>query len=197
MIKIGITGGIGSGKSLICDLFARLGISIYKADEKAKCLMNTSHIIRKKLTTKFGNNVYPEGILDRRHLASIIFNDRIALDYVNSIVHPEVAHDFDIWCSYRMNDPYVIEESALLFESNGYKKMDKTITVYAPLEIRIFRAMNRDKATREQILSRIANQMPEDEKIKLSDITIYNNEEQSIIEQVLHLHRTFNSNYTL
>src|SRR6266498_4309644 len=147
MIKVGITGGIGSGKSLVCEIFSKLGIPIYKADEHAKLLMNTNSQIKDKLTAKFGPDVYKHNAINRPLLADIIFNNREALEFVNTTVHPVVASDFDAWCNLHFSHPYVIEEAALLFESGAYHRMDKVITVLAPENIRKQRVVKRDNIT--------------------------------------------------
>lgn len=188
MIKVGVTGGIGSGKSIVCEIFARLGVRIYNADERAKALINNDVRIRQKLIEKFGPEVYKNDQLNRPVLANIIFSDKAAIEFVNSIVHPAVADDFDAWCATLGQESYVIEEAALLFESGAYKRMDKMITVFALSDIRLKRVMLRDKVSEEQVLTRMNNQLSDEEKIKLSDFVIDNNEKISILTQVLRLH---------
>ncbi len=188
MIKVGITGGIGSGKSLVCDIFRKLGIQVYVADDRAKTLMNSDHQIKGKLISKFGESLYKKDLLNRGLLAGIIFEDKVALDFVNSIVHPAVAVDFEEWCNLWKADSYVIEEAALLFESGAFKQMDKMITVYAPDDLRIKRVVQRDNASIEQVRQRMSHQMNDEEKVKLSDYVIYNDDNHSILEQVLNFH---------
>lgn len=192
MIKVGITGGIGSGKSIVCEIFSRLGIPVYNADMRAKYLMQNSSRIRQQLTEKFGPDVFKNNLLNRKFLAEIIFNDQEALTFVNSIVHPEVAFDFEHWSRNYTKLSYTIEEAALLFESGAFQKMDKIITVYAPISIRLKRVMDRDKVTREQVISRMENQMTEEEKINRSHYIIYNDEKNSVLDQVLTLHSLLN-----
>jgi len=191
MIKVGITGGIGSGKSLICDVFRKLGVAVYEADSRAKILMNTYPQIREKLMLKFGKSVYKNGLINKELLAGIIFDNRDALEFVNSIVHPAVALDFQAWCNLQTDSEYVIEEAALLYESGTYKSMDKMITVYAPLDLRLKRVMVRDNVTKEQVLQRMDNQITDEEKVKHSDYVIYNDEKHSLLEQVVDLHKIF------
>jgi dephospho-CoA kinase len=191
MIKIGITGGIGSGKSLVCDIFRKLGISVYNADSRAKIITNESTEIRNALIAKFGKEIFKNNQLNRSLLAEIIFKDKTALEYVNSLIHPAVRIDFGNWCKQHETEPYVIEEAALHFESGAYKEMDKMITIYAPEDIRIKRVSSRDGLSPEQIKSRIKNQWPEEEKLQKSDFVIYNDEKHSVLEQVLKLHEIF------
>jgi dephospho-CoA kinase len=190
MIKVGITGGIGSGKSLVCEIFLRLGISIYNADTRAKWLMNSDEKIKQILISKWGQQIYKNNQLDRSMLAGIIFDNKEAIDLVNSIVHPAVGIDFKNWCKEHTNEIYIIKEAALLFESNADKDLDTMVTVYSKKNIRIERVIKRDKITREQVISRINNQLPDEEKVKRSEFVIVNNEEQSVLMQVLNLHNT-------
>lgn len=192
MIKVGITGGIGSGKSIVCEIFSRLGVPVYNADIRAKYLMQNSVKIRQQLLRKFGPEVFKHNQLNRKFLADIIFHDQVALSFVNSVVHPEVASDFEQWSAKHKTVSYTIEEAALLFESGAFQKMDRIILVYAPLSLRLKRVMNRDKATREQVISRMENQMPEEEKISHSQYIIQNDEKNSVLEQVLRFHSLLN-----
>ncbi|HEX2937090.1 MAG TPA: dephospho-CoA kinase [Bacteroidales bacterium] len=187
MIKVGITGGIGSGKSIVCALFAGIGIPVYDSDSRAKKLMNEDETIKQSLTGYFGKEIYAEGTLNRSLLAQRIFNNKPALEFVNNIVHPAVRNDFLQWASCQ-NAPYVIEEAALLFESNAYQLLDKVITVSCPEELRIQRVIERDKTTRENVLQRIKNQLPESEKVNRSDFVIINDDQHSLIEQVNNIH---------
>jgi dephospho-CoA kinase len=189
MIKVGVTGGIGSGKSMVCEVFARLGIRVYHADDQAKILMNDAIHIRQQLTEKFGQEIYKDNQLNRPLLANIIFNDKAAITFVNSIVHPAVADNFEAWCASEVPGPYVIEEAALLFESGAYNLMDKMVTVCAPFDVRLKRVMLRDNVTEEQVLRRMNNQLSEGERLKQSDFVVYNDEKTSILEQVLKLHK--------
>ena len=188
MIKVGITGGIGSGKTTVCEIFIRLGISLYNSDSKAKWLMNNNENIKQQLIERWGSQLYKNNQLDRSFLAEIIFADKKALEYVNSIVHPAVNTDFKKWSILHTKEVYVIEESALLFESKAYSDMDVTVTVYSPENIRIERVIKRDNVSREQVINRINNQLSDQEKVKRSEFVIYNNEKQSLLEQVLNLH---------
>jgi dephospho-CoA kinase len=191
MIKIGITGGIGSGKSIVCEIFEKLNVSVYNADFKAKILTNEDIQIRKKLISRFGNSLFKNNQLDRKKLADIIFTDEEELEFVTSIIHPAVKADFEKWCKQHATEPYIIEEAALLFESGNYKYMDKMVTVYAPEALRLKRVMLRDKMTPEQVKNRMKNQLTDEEKMKRSDFLIYNDDKNSVLEQVLKLHNIF------
>lgn len=184
MIKLGITGGIGSGKTVVSEILYLYGISVYIADAESKILTNVSPVIRKKLINLFGRDIYIGEQLNKSLLASHIFNDKEKLHTVNNIIHPEVYKHFDEWCTSHSNRKIVALESAILFESGFNKVVDKVITVYTPLEIRIMRVMDRDNISREKVLDRIKNQMPDEEKINLSDFVIVNDDTQSVLEQV-------------
>jgi dephospho-CoA kinase len=188
MIKVGITGGIGSGKSIVCEVFRKFGTSIYNADSRAKTITNEDFGIRNQLTSKFGNEIFKNNQLDRSMLAEIIFKNKHALEFVNSVIHPAVGLDFHNWCKQHETEPYVIEEAALLFESGGYKEMDQMITVYAPETLRIKRVNFRDGLSPDEIQNRMNNQWPDEEKLQRSNFVIYNDEKQSVVEQVLKLH---------
>lgn len=192
MIKLGITGGIGSGKSTVSQIFATLGIPVYIADIESKRLTDTSPIIKYKLTKLFGEDLYPNNRLDKKKLASLIFNNEEYLDKVNKIIHPEVAKDYQDWVTKHKKSNIVAKEAAILFESGFNKFVDKTIMVYTPLEMRIERTMKRDNVNRENVLNRIKNQMPDEEKAKLSDFIIVNDNSRSLIEQVLTILKELN-----
>lgn len=185
MVKVGITGGIGSGKSTITELFMMCGIPAYIADTESKKLVASSPVIKEKLIKLFGEELYPDGILNKKLLASHIFNDKQKLETVNAIIHPEVEKDFRKWVQVHSNEPILIHEAAILFESGFNKLMDKVIMVYAPIDIRIQRVINRDNNQYADVLKRMENQMKDEEKINLSDFIIVNDETQSLIEQVI------------
>jgi len=190
MLKVGITGGIGSGKSLVCEIFKQLGIAVYHADTESKQLVNTDTEIRTKLIAQFGEQIYAQNNeIARKQLAALIFNDKQALNIVNSIVHPVVVQHFEQWILNHQNEKYILKEAAILFESDTYKNMDKIITVCSPLEIRIKRVMERDNTNRETILKRIENQLSDEDKIAQSDFVITNDEKQLIIPQVIEIHK--------
>jgi len=189
MLKIGITGGIGSGKTTVCHLFETLHIPVYYADDAAKWLMNNNADLIIAIKNAFGSDVYnDQKQLQRTKLASIVFSNANARKLLEGLVHPAVEQHNQQWIEQHKNAPYVLKEAALIFESGSYKHLDKVITVTAPLELRISRVTKRDNATREQVEARIAAQMPDEEKIRLSDFVIYNNEQQMLIPQVMHIH---------
>jgi dephospho-CoA kinase len=186
MIKLGLTGGIGSGKSVVASLFEIAGIPVYIADTESKRLTNTSPAIRKELVGLFGENLYVNGELNKKRLASLIFNDKEALNRVNAIIHPEVNRDFLQWAS-RQQAPVCAIETAILFESGFDKYVDLSVMVYAPLEVRIERAAIRDNASYEEITRRIRNQLPDERKKERASFIIYNDGKQALIPQVAKL----------
>lgn len=185
MIKLGITGGIGSGKSTVSEIFSLCGVPVYIADKESKRLTETSDIIRERLINIFGCELFANGVLNKPLLASHIFNDRKKLDIVNNIIHPVVKNDFCEWVRFNEKHNVVAQEAAILFESGFNTLMDKVVMVYTPLEMRIERVMERDKVSREKVLERIQNQMPDEKKVELSDFVIVNDGTMSVIEQVL------------
>lgn len=190
-LKIGITGGIGVGKSVVTKIFKVLGIPTYDADREAKDIMVKNDAVRQSLMQTFGKEVYFEdGSLNREWLGKRVFSDADELKKLNAIVHPAVIKDGEDWAAAQTSI-YSVKEAALLFESGSYKALDFTILVVSPLELRIERVMQRDKVDREEVLRRINKQMPEEEKEKLSDCIVYNDDEHSLIEQVMELHQKF------
>jgi len=191
MLKIGITGGIGSGKSTVCKVFEVMGIPVFYADQAAKSLMASDSEIRETLVQTFGKDTYQQdGTLNRAHLANLVFKDAQKLEKLNQIVHPAVFKAFDEWCAKQFS-PYVVKEAALLFESNSYQMCNYTILVCAPEELKIKRISKRDGSNRTEILARMAKQMTDSEKIKLADFLLINDEQQLLIPQILELHRQF------
>lgn len=187
MLKIGITGGIGSGKSTICHFFRLLGVPVFEADPEAKKIMNQSPVIRSKLRMLFGNDIYlANQTIDRKKLAGLIFNSPPLLEEVNSIVHPEVRKHFFDWCD-KQNSPYIVHEAAILFESGFYRMMDQTILVTAPLEERIRRVLARENTTEEDIRNRISKQWPDEEKMKLATYILKNNNEELLLPRLIEL----------
>ena len=196
MTTIGITGGIGSGKSTLSRLLETSGVPVYIADTEAKKLMNTSPDIKGKLIQKFGEAIYSEDGLNREKLASLIFDNSEAIAYVNSIVHPAVRADFIEWAEYCLC-PVIAVESAILFESRLDALVDFTVTVSAPLEIRMERILQRDRLSEKEITDRIANQMPEEEKIDRSDFVIINDDYHALIPQAEALINLFSNQSSL
>jgi dephospho-CoA kinase len=192
MKKIGITGSIGSGKSTVTQIFATLGVPVYDADTRAKLLMVTSPALIQSIKDLFGNEAYlPSGALNRKHISDKAFTDKTILTQLNGLVHPAVYNDFDEW-SNAQQTPYVIKEAALMFESNSYKQLDEVIVVTAPEELRIQRAIARDGVTKEAVVSRMKNQLSQEEKLARGQYEIKNNEMELLIPQVLKLHAYFN-----
>jgi len=192
MKLIGLTGGIGSGKSTVAGLFRTLGIPVYESDLRAKLLMQSNEHVRHALITLFGNDVYTEeNELNRKWIASQVFNHPALLKQLNEIVHPAVFQDLIDWANEasQQKAPYLIQESALLFEENLAKRMTAIVLVVAPEEVRIERVMKRDQASREDVLNRIKNQLPDDQKIPGADYIIYNDGERSLIDQVMDIDR--------
>jgi dephospho-CoA kinase len=189
ILKVGITGGIGSGKTTVCKIFETLGIPVYYADDRAKWIMVNDPQIVSGVKKLFGNEAYFEdGSLNRKHIASKAFKDKSKLQKLNYLVHPAVGKDGIDWHNSQKEVPYTLKEAAIMFESDNYKLLDKTITVYAPKETRIERVMKRDGSTRAEIESRMNRQMPEEEKVKLADFVIYNDGEKLLVDQVLAIH---------
>lgn len=188
MIIVGLTGGIGSGKTTVAKQFSELDIPIYIADDEAKSLMNRSKVIRRKLVKLFGDKAYIDGELNKPFIANIIFNDKTYLQQMNAIVHPKVAKHFEKWV-LKQDAPYVIKEVAILFENNGHKTCDYVITVVAPIKTRIKRLLKRDHTSKEKIEAIINNQWTDEEKIKLSHFVIENIELDNTIKQVHKIHK--------
>lgn len=187
MLKIGLTGGIGSGKTTIAHIFEVLGIPVYYADEAAKTLMNEDPELRRQIQELFGPEAYKKEELDRRFLAGLVFSDPEKLHRLNEVVHPATQKDGDRWMS-RQKTPYAIKEAALIFEAGLDPSFDYIIGVTAPEPLRISRVIKRDQSSREKVLQRIRQQMDEEEKIKRCDFVIVNDEEQAVLPQVLGVH---------
>jgi dephospho-CoA kinase len=191
MLRVGITGGIGSGKTTACKLFEKLGVPVYYADIRAKELMRDDKNLRKKIIELFGDGAYlPDGELNREFLAAIVFNNEEKLTGLNELVHPVVAADSQSWNEIleRNNYRYTLREAALLVETGSYKFLDKLIVVTAPLEERVKRVMLRDGSTEQQVMARINAQMPEEEKVKLADYVVLNSDLLSLASQVKEIH---------
>lgn len=184
MIKLGVTGGIGSGKSVVTQLLGLYNIPVYVADIESKRLTESSPVIRRKLIGMFGDGIYKDGRLNKALLASHIFGDSDKLQAVNGIIHPEVKDDLSGWFLRQEGQVIVAVESAIAFESGFDRLTDKMIMVYTPLDMRIERVMKRDGASRRKVLDRIESQMPDEEKARLSDFVIDNSGSCSVIEQV-------------
>ncbi|MDQ0638497.1 dephospho-CoA kinase [Pedobacter sp. W3I1] len=193
MYKVGITGGIGSGKTTACKVFEVLGIPVFYADTVAKEIMCTDVLLMEGIKSTFGKESYFEdGKLNNKHIAGIVFNNDEKLAKLNALVHPAVFRAFDAWeATIPSTVPYTLKEAAILFESGSYKLCDTTILIIAPYEVKLKRLMQRDGVTEEQVMARMDKQLSDEEKTKMADHFIVNDEQQSIIEQVLALHREF------
>lgn len=193
MLKVGITGGIGSGKTTICRIFETLGIPVFYADTVAKEIMVNDAILIKGVKDAFGDESYlPGGILNNKHIAGIVFNNADELAKLNALVHPAVFRAFDNWViKLPKNVPYILKEAALLFESGSYKMCDKNILVTAPLVLKLARVTKRDGVTEDQVKARMDKQFTDEKKIKMADYLINNNETDSLITQVMNLHQLF------
>jgi len=189
MLKAGVTGGIGSGKTLVCSILEKLGIPVYYADTEARRLMNQQEELRLQITDLLGKEAYSGGELNRQYVASRVFGKPVELEALNALVHPAVHEDFHRWAQEQKDAPCVVEEAALLFESGGHKMLDMTVLVLAPTELRIERVMKRDGLEREAVELRIQHQMDEDAKKKLASSIIYNDDSGLLLPRVVHLHQ--------
>ena len=192
MLKIGVTGGIGSGKTTVCKVFELLGVPVFYADTVAKSIMHSDLILRKEIIETFGEGSYSKtGELNRPYLSSIVFKNEVQLDKLNALVHPAVFRAFDLWVTGHAEEHYVIKEAALLFESDAHKMCDQTVLVLSPEAIRISRIKARDGISTEDILLRMKRQFSDAQKKELADHILLNDEEQLLIPQILALHQHF------
>lgn len=190
MLRIGITGGIGSGKSTVAGIFSVLGIPVYNSDNASKRLMAEDENLQKNIITSFGESSYVDGSLNRKYLAAQVFNDSEKLALLNSLVHPATINDARQWME-KQKSVYAIKEAALIFESGSDQFLDYVIGVQSPAALRIARAMERDNLAHEEIEARMKLQMDEGEKMKRCDFIVVNDEQQLLIPQVLSLHEKF------
>lgn len=184
---VGLTGGIGSGKTTVAKMFSALGIAVYNSDIEAKKLTNSSKSIRQQLISLLGEETYKDGILNRKFMAEKIFNDKELLSQVNSIIHPKVAQQFKNWVAIQ-NSPYVIKEAAILYESGSAAQCDLVILVTAPKNVRLQRVMDRDQVSREEVEARMKNQWSDSKKAKLADFVIQNTNLVNTKKQVESIH---------
>lgn len=192
MLKIGITGGIGSGKTTVCKVFELLGIPIFYADNVAKSIMQTDSQLQKEIINEFGNQSYStDGQLNRPFISSIVFKDELRLKKLNAIVHPAVFRAFDKWILEHQAAPYIIKEAALLFESESYKMCNLSILITSPESTRISRIMARDHISEQEVILRMKRQFSDEQKKKLADYILVNDEIQLLIPQILDLHQKF------
>lgn len=188
MLKIGLTGGMGSGKTTVSRIFSVLGIPVFYADDVAKQLMNEDESLKKKIIQLFGENAYQDNELNRKFIAGIVFNDKFKLEQLNAVVHPVTIAAAANWIN-KQTSPYIIKEAALMFESAAAVHLDYVIGVYAPQHLRLQRVMQRDNVKREDVLARMNSQIDETIKMKLCDFIIVNDEQQAVLPQVISLHK--------
>jgi len=189
MLRLGITGGIGSGKTTVCRLFEHLAVPVYNADSRAKYLVEHVQDLKSELLSAFGPETFLNGLYNRSYIAGIVFADPVKLKLLNGIIHPYVLKDWAQFCFEHRNEAYVIKEAAIMLESDGRQSVDRIALVYAPFEMRMERLLNRDASDPEAIRARMKAQMPEEDKMKLADDIIYNDGRHSLIWQVLDLHK--------
>ncbi len=189
MIRIGLTGGIGSGKSLISNVFKLLGAYVYNTDIAAKNIYHTNADLKQKLINYFGQDVYLEtGKINRQFLSKQIFNDKKKLELLNNWVHPLVQQDFENQQELHKNSPYIVKESAILIESGAYRNVDKIIVVTAPKPVRIERVCRRDNTSQQEVERRIKNQLDDNERLKYAHFVVENDDKKLVIPQVLNIH---------
>ena len=192
MLKIGITGGIGSGKTTVCRVFELLGIPIFYADTVAKLIMNTDPVLKEEILQTFGEKSYSmDGVLNRAHLSSIVFNNESELNKLNALVHPAVFRAFDKWLAIHHDAPYIIKEAALLFETKSYTMCDLSVLVVSPEASRVRRVIVRDGISHDEIVLRMKRQFSDEQKMKLADHILFNDENQLLIPQILELDQQF------
>lgn len=190
MLKIGITGNIGSGKTTVCQLFELLGAPVFFADFHAKRVMTEDLVLVETIRNTFGAEAYfKDGSLNRKYISNIVFKNEAELEKLNALVHPAVFRAFDLWAIQFNTKIYVLKEAAILFESGSDRQCDKTIVVAASLDVRIKRVMQRDQLTEAEVLRREEKQMPQQEKEAKADFVIYNNPQMMVIPQVLQIHQ--------
>ena len=185
MKKIGLTGGIGSGKTTVAQVFELLGIPVYNADLRARKLTNSHPEIIRQMKCLFGSDIFINGCLDRERVAEVVFSDKELLGKLSSIIHPVIKSDFNAWCDEHSNSSLVVQEAAILFENGSCHLFDKMVLVTAPVELRVQRVMKRDQVDREAVLDRMKNQWDDEKKELLADYVINCDEQHLVIKQVM------------
>ncbi len=191
MLRLGVTGGIGVGKSTVCQIFSCLGVPIYDADQRAKALYSENLKLQKELIQKYGTAIYKNGAINTELLGKIIFTDKQELQWLNALVHPLIFEDYEHWCQQNKDAIYTIKEAAIMFESGSDKNVDAVIGVFSPEALRMERVMARDGSVEEEIRSRMSKQMPQEDLLGRCQFYIHNDSENSLISQVIGLHKTF------
>lgn len=191
-LLVGLTGGIGSGKSIIAKIFNAFGVKVYNSDSEAKKIVNSDVHTIELIKQRFGEEVYKEGVLDAKKMAQLVFNNKAALEELNAIVHPKVKQHFEHWVQHHSTEKILIKEAAILIESGAYKGLDKIILVTAPEELKIKRVAARDHSNETEIRKKIAAQLNDIEKTKYADYTIVNNEKDLVMPQVLNIYNELN-----
>lgn len=189
MLRVGITGGIGSGKTTVCRVFETFGVPVYYADAEAKKLYAENSALKNRLVAVFGPAIISQGAVNTARLAEIAFASPENIAQINAIVHPYVFEHYENWCGEHNNHPYTLKEAAILFESGSYKRVQKTIGVIAPESERVSRVMLRDGCSKEEVIKRMSRQMPQDALASRCDFLIQNDNQQSIVTQVLDIHK--------
>ena len=192
MIKVGLTGNIGSGKSTVARIFEILGVPVYHADKEAKKFLSSPEV-KQELKKEFGKTIFSGIEIDRKKLAEIVFNNKKSLSFLNSLIHPRVRKDFEDWCSAYSKAPYVIQEAAILFESGFNTFFDKTIVVSCPEEIAVKRVMERDGIPEKEVVERMKNQWAQEQKKQLADFIIENDNKSFVTNQVLKIDKALRS----
>ena len=187
MIKVALTGNIGCGKSTVARIFEILGVPVYHADSSARKFLEDADV-KRSLRLTFGDDIFDDEIINRKKLASIVFNDHNSLDFLNSLIHPKVKEDLHKWIQSKTQFSYIVQEAAILFESGFYHEFDKIILVTCPVELAIQRVRRRDNVSEAEVRHRQLNQWPQEQKVALSDFVINNDEQELIIPRVLEIH---------
>lgn len=188
MKKIGLTGGIGSGKTTVGKIFMVLGVPVFNSDEEAKLILQNDKNVHQELISLFGASVLENGLPNKAKIAAIVFKDKGKLEQLNQLIHPKVNQRFLEWCTENQYYDYVLKEAAILFESGSYKQLDAVINVSCPIELRITRTMQRNAISKEEFMQRVQNQMTDEKRNELSDFVIENDEKSLLIKQVLAIH---------
>ncbi len=197
MLKVGITGGMGSGKSTVCNILKNLGVPVFSSDDVGKMLLNNDDYLKSQIKKKFDSDMYTSsGTIDRERMARLVFNNPDELKKLNELVHPRVKAEFDSWCKKNEKKPYVVKEAAILFETDQHKELDKMVTVFCPKEERIRRIIKRDEVTKESVEKRMLHQYSDAERNALADFIIMNDGNEELLPQVKELHELLLNEYT-